>query len=109
MLFQRKISKLLYPTLKSENCKGKNVKKDSKCYAEMIRICCVCVMLIFIPGIGTYTRGAGTYGDMGTCPNHILEQSLENVPFFNIVPTKFRIDIDGTFLSQVSSNTFRRH
>ena len=33
-------------------------------------------------------RGAGTYGDMGTCPNHILEQSLKNVLFLNIVPKK---------------------
>ena len=35
-------------------------------------------------------RGAGTYGDKGTCPNHILEQSLKNVLFLNIVPTKFK-------------------
>ena len=35
------------------------------------------------------SRGAGTYGDMGTCPNHILEKSLENVLFLNIVATKF--------------------
>ena len=55
MLLQRKISKLLNPTIKSENYKGQNVKKDSKCYAEMIRICCVCVMLILIIGIGIYT------------------------------------------------------
>ena len=55
MLFQRKISKLLNPTLKSENCKGENVKEDSKCYAEMIRIFCVCLKLIFITGIGIFT------------------------------------------------------
>ena len=29
-------------------------------------------------------RGAGTYADMGTCPHHILGQSLENVLFLNV-------------------------
>ena len=29
-------------------------------------------------------RGAGTYWDMGKCPNHISKQSLENVPFLNV-------------------------
>ena len=37
-----------------------------------------------------YSRGAGTYGDKGTCPDHILEKRLKNVVFLNIVPTKFK-------------------
>ena len=51
-------------------------------------------------------RGAGTYKDMGTCPNHISKQSLENILFMNIVPTKFMTEV---FKSQVSSNMSRRH
>ena len=39
---------------------------------------------------------------MGTCPNHILEQSLENTLFLSIVPTKFKTEL---LLSPVSSNT----
>ena len=53
-----------------------------------------------------FSRGAGTYGDIGTCPNHILGQSLENVLFWNIVHTKLKTKL---VLSSVSLNTFRRH
>ena len=51
-------------------------------------------------------RGAGTHGDMRSCPNHTLKQSLENVKFFDIVPTKFKTKL---FLSPASSNTLQRH
>ena len=32
----------------------------------------------------------GTYVDMGTCPHHIWEQSLENLLFLNFVSTKYK-------------------
>ena len=41
----------------------------------------------------SHDRGAETFGDMRTYPNHILKQSLENVLFLNIVPIKFKTEL----------------
>ena len=53
---------------------------------------------------------------MGTCPHHILEQSLENVLFLNVKPWRHPISEwcpppskTQLNLSSVSSNTFQRH
>ena len=48
-------------------------------------------------------RNIQGHGDMS---KHILGQSLKNVQFLNIIPTKFKTKL---FLSPVSSNTFRCH
>ena len=50
----------------------------------------ILTLMVKIFDTNTVSRGAGTYGDKGTCPNHILEQSLKNVLILNIVPTKFK-------------------
>ena len=52
-----------------------------------------------------HIRVAKIYGDKRTCPNHILEQSLENVLCLNIAPTKFKIEIFCPKYLEIHSST----